>query len=168
MTVKVKVEGFRELDRALGDLTKAAARGAVRRAMKRSAEPILVAAEPNVPVDDGGLKESLSIASRLAPAVARSSRRLGDSKSSVQLFVGPSWPEGAHGHLVEFGTGPRYKKNGAYVGEMPAQPFLRPAWSAEMRPTLKRLAKYLGEEVQKSTERARRKAARAAAKRTQA
>lgn len=37
--------------------------------------------------------------------------------------------EGArHGHLVEFGTGPRQKKDGSSTGAMPAQPFLLPAW----------------------------------------
>lgn len=37
--------------------------------------------------------------------------------------------EGArHGHLVEFGTGPRQHKDGGSTGAMPAQPFLMPAW----------------------------------------
>jgi len=35
-----------------------------------------------------------------------------------------------HSHLVEFGTDDRYHKSGKYVGKMPMQPFLRPAWDA--------------------------------------
>lgn len=34
-----------------------------------------------------------------------------------------------HAHLVEHGTGPRYQdETGKYVGEMPANPYWRPAW----------------------------------------
>ncbi len=31
-------------------------------------------------------------------------------------------------HLIEYGTGPRYTRGGAYRGHMPAKPFMRPAW----------------------------------------
>ena len=40
MSVTMKLEGFAELERELEKLTKAAGRGALRRALRTSAEPL--------------------------------------------------------------------------------------------------------------------------------
>jgi len=160
VSVSFKVEGLRDVERALDDLSKATGRAALRRALKKSAQPLVEGVKRRAPVDDGSLRDSVAIAARLAPSVAKVARRLGDPKSSVQLYLGPKWPEGAHGHLVEFGTAPRVKKStGQAVGAMPAQPFMRPAWEAGQAAVLKRLETNLWSEVTKSLERARRKAA---------
>lgn len=38
------------------------------------------------------------------------------TKNTVYYVVGPSWPKGAHGHLMEFGTGQRWTLTGKYRG----------------------------------------------------
>jgi len=81
------------------------------------------------------------------------------------MYVGPSYTlaDGApHGHLVEFGTGPRQTKAGRSTGAMPAQPFMRPAWMQDQRKLLERLQRETWSELEKSIVRARRKAERAA------
>jgi len=45
-----------------------------------------------------------------------------------EAFVTVGSPEARHGHLVEFGTGERFHKDGSPTGTMPAAPFLLPAW----------------------------------------
>ncbi len=49
------------------------------------------------------------------------------SGSGVAIgFIGPRWPLGAHGHLVEHGTKARYAKDGDFRGVMQPKPFLAP------------------------------------------
>lgn len=45
--------------------------------------------------------------------------------NAVVAIVGTAWPEGAHGHLVEFGH--ELVKNGVTIGFVPPHPWLRPA-----------------------------------------
>lgn len=46
----------------------------------------------------------------------------------LQGFVTAGDTDARHGHLVEFGTEERQRKDGASTGTMPAIPFLLPAW----------------------------------------
>lgn len=45
--------------------------------------------------------------------------------NAVVAIVGTAWPEGAHGHLVEFGH--ELVKNGVTIGFVAPHPWLRPA-----------------------------------------
>lgn len=67
----------------------------------------------------------------------------GDLKRSIRpkyfdggfsATVVPRKPKGAHRHLVEYGTGSRYTRSGAYRGRMPKMPFMEPAERAADRP----------------------------------
>lgn len=51
-------------------------------------------------------------------------RTLGDLQAAVTVGS----PEARHGHLVEFGTEERQRKDGSSTGTMPAEPFLLPSW----------------------------------------
>ena len=157
MTVQMKLEGFQELDRELEKLSKAAGTGVLRRALKKSAEPMAELAASIAPVDDGDLKNSITVSTKLDKDVARSHRRMfKNSRSAVEMFVGPSYNLGAggrHGHLLEFGT---YK--------MSPRPFARPAWDQDKQNVIERLKKDIWAEIEKATARAERKAARQALK----
>jgi hypothetical protein len=74
------------------------------------------------------------------------------TRNGVYGKVGARNPQGAAGHLVEFGTGPRWKRSkakpgresrGGYCGVMPANRFMHRAISF-VRPGLERA---MGEEV---------------------
>jgi HK97 gp10 family phage protein len=69
------------------------------------------------------LRDSLAIGSKLSKSQKR--KRFGAKRGAVELFVGATWPKGAHAHLLEFGT--RF---------MSPKPFMRPAWDGNERRAL--------------------------------
>ena len=167
-TTYFKLEGGRELERALGELSKATAKAVVRRVLLDAAEPIRAQAEANAPVRSSGkktfrlskggallerrrgaLKMHVGKGTRLSKNQARLNRKLG--KSEVEVYVGT---RDRIGRLVEFGT----------QGTRP-QPFLRRAWLAEGgQRAVTRIGSGLGVEIDRAARRAARRTARLAAK----
>ncbi|MFC0246794.1 HK97-gp10 family putative phage morphogenesis protein [Falsochrobactrum ovis] len=150
--VTIKIEGLKELDQALGELPRATGKNVLRRVIREAAEPMARAARAKAPWDEGHLRESIDVSTRLSRRQAGIHRRMFNSdRASVEMFVGP----GTHpqGHLREFGSDGH-----------PPHPFMRPAWDAEKRPTLDRIANSLWMEIDKAAKRLARKAARQAAK----
>ena len=151
MVTTVKVEGFSELDKQLEKLTKAAGKGVLRRSLKKAGQPMADAMQNMAPRGDTAtdrLAESVKIGPKLSKRQASMHRRMfRDDKASVEMFVGPG-PDPAAWNQ-EFGN----VNHGA-------QPFARPAWDQEARPTLDRLGKIMWEELEKSIVRAERKAAK--------
>lgn len=141
----ISISGLRELDKALGELSRAAARGVLRKVIRETAEPMARAARSGAPVDDGHLVESIGISSRLSKRQAGMHRKMfANDRASVEMFLGP----GPHpqGHLREFGS------DGA-----PPHPFMRPAWDAHKESTLKGVAASLKFEIFAAAARAARK-----------
>tara|TARA_R110000868_G_scaffold25149_3_gene98218 strand:+ start:2306 stop:2806 length:501 start_codon:yes stop_codon:yes gene_type:complete len=162
-----KLEGFKELETALAEIEKkATAKGVMRRALKKAAQPVVDAAigfAPEGPT--GNLKKSITISTKLSKRQAAKNRKLvADGKAAVEMFIGPDYNvAGRHAHLVEFGTGPHIN-GGTFAGSQhpgtAPQPFMRPAWDAEGRKTLDRLGKEMWSEIEKTAARAAKKAAR--------
>lgn len=137
--MRVRVEGLRELDRALGELPKATGRNVLRRTGVKALEPMAEAARTQAPVEFGDLKDSIAVSTR-AP---RRHRRA----STVEVYMGP----GPHPQAItqEFGT-----------FFHPAQPFMRPAWDGGKTELLESVKSDLAEEIGKAAQRLARKAAR--------
>lgn len=153
MAQTVRIEGLRELDKALSQLPKNTGKNVLRRTLREAAKPLINTAEqlapdrPGKPPND--LSASIAISSRLNKNQRRAIR--GMSKSFVQMYVGPnSAVPHAHGSWQEFGT----------VNHGP-QPFMRPAWDQTNKAVLDNIAKTLGKEITKAAARLARKAARA-------
>jgi hypothetical protein len=146
--VKIKLEGFAELDKGLADLSKAAGKGALRRALKTAAEPVAAAANALAPVGDtGNYAQSFHYGTKLTKRQAKLHRKMfKDDKASVEGFVGTTDPAGVQQEFGNQNHGP--------------QPALRPAWDAEAQPTLDRLKTELATEIDKAVARARKRAAR--------
>ena len=159
MSVKLKIEGAGDIERALAELASGTAKGAARRAMKKTLQPVAQMAEG---LSDGKFK--VAVTSKLSKRQARGARA-DRGRSKLALYVGPVQQDGSpspHAHLSEFGTAPRFHaKSGKAVGAMPAQPFLRPAWDASTELMLATLRRETWKEIEKTLERAKRKAARA-------
>ncbi|OIQ32307.1 MAG: hypothetical protein BM562_05410 [Alphaproteobacteria bacterium MedPE-SWcel] len=157
MAVKMKIEGAGDIERALAELARGTAKGVMRRAMKKSLKPVAEAAEAISPF-------AIAVTSKLIARQQRDARR-DRGRSKVVLYVGPVTPDGdgaPHAHLYEFGTGPRVQTStGRSTGAMPARPFLRPAWDMSQPIMLATLRREVWAEIEKTVERARRKAARA-------
>lgn len=176
--VRVKVEGLKELDAALGELSKATARNTMRRALINAAEPMRAAAERNAPVDTGKLKRSIIVTSKIDNKAGKSEyaavMRGGGSKSqAVQAMRDARRAKGIGESFAEAFMGPA--KGGkrdsikAVVQEFgsrkqAAQPYLRPAFDAEAQNVIGNIKAELSAEIDKAAKRARARAARKAAK----
>lgn len=156
MSVKFKMEGGGDIERALAEIARGAAKGVGRRAIKKALQPVADAADAASPF-------TVKVTSKLTARQAREAR--GDrGRSKVVQYVGPVQPDGTdapHAHLYEFGTVARVQTStGKSVGVMPARPFMRPAWDTHKGQMLETLKREVWAEIEKAAERARRKSSR--------
>ncbi|MGR3813407.1 MAG: HK97-gp10 family putative phage morphogenesis protein [Cognatishimia activa] len=152
MTIEFKVEGFSELEEALDQLSQSTGKSALRRAMKKAAQPLADLANAKAPVGKTGeYATSFSYSTRLNKRQGRLHRRtFKNDRASIEGFVGTNDPAGVQ---QEFGN-----------VNHPPQPALRPAWDQDKMSLLDRLGQFMWAEIKKSMARAERKAARIAAK----
>lgn len=170
------VEGLRELDDALGELTKGVARNTLRRALLTAGQPmanLMQTMAPDDPATTGrhDLKTNIAISTKADGADAgkaafsqalRGGGSRGDALSAMksaragaafaEVYVGPT-KDAFHGRFQEFGT-PHHGP----------QPFVRPAFDGDAAAMIGRLKDEVATEIAKSVGRARAKAARQAAK----
>lgn len=144
MAVTFKIDGLKELDRNLQKLKRATAKNVARKVMKEAGEPIAAAARRNAPIEEGHLRESIDVGTKLTRRQAALHRKM--SPDAVEVFVGPNDPAGVQ---IEFGN-ERHS----------AQPFMRPAWDGTKDEALRIVTHRLGPEIDKAAERAARKAAK--------
>lgn len=136
MTVTMKITGLGEIRLMLKELPTATEKNAVRKALIDAAQPIVLDAANRAPVDQGELRKAMIASTQIVRGQKKYVKKTG--KDGVRAFIGPNYSRTSkgkgyapHAHLVEFGTGPRYHRGtGKYVGQMPAQPFMRPAFDA--------------------------------------
>lgn len=155
-----KLIGARELEENLLALPERLARSTLDRALRQVAQPIADAAKArsprNPPTPDNA--DKIIVSKQLSRRQRRGVTKEGRNVRIVYIGVRPS----PIAHLIEFGSGPRYTKGGAYRGQMPAQPYMRPAWDGGWRRALDDFGTILGREIERSATRlARRNAKRA-------
>lgn len=148
MSMTVKLSGFAELEKKLDQLTKAAGKGVLRRALKKAAMPIADAANDFAPVGaTGGYAQSFSYSTKLTKRQRGLHRKMfRDDKAAVEGFVGTSDPASVQQEFGNINHGP--------------QPALRPAWDGGREQLLEDLGRELWTEFEKSAARAARKAAK--------
>jgi len=143
-----KIEGLRELDRALGQLPKATGKNVLRRVLKEAGEPIARAARDRAPKLELHLYENIDVGTKLTRRQASLHRRMfKDDRASAEAFVGASDPAGMQ---QEFGN-----------ERHDPQPWLRPAWDATKQRALFIIEHLLWTEIDKAAKRVARKAAKA-------
>lgn len=148
--VRMKLIGAKDLERSLLALPERLQKSTIDRALMRAGMPI--AADAASRVNRAGGKPDVADKITVSKTLSRRQRRgtkKEDGTRTVYIGVRPA----PHAHLIEFGTGPRYTKAGAYRGSMPANPFMRPAWDAGWRPALDDIGKIIGEEIERSARR---------------
>lgn len=163
-SVRMNVQGLAEVEKALDNLGKSVGRSVLRRSLRKAAAPMRDRAKELAPVDDGELRDSIIVGGMLNKSQRSKHRNLtAEERSAVELFVGPSYKLGAggrHGHLVEFGTAPHIV-GGLFAGAQhpgtALQPFMRPAFDAEARPTIERLKPLLWAEIDRAARRQAKK-----------
>lgn len=140
----VKVEGFKELARALEELPKSAARNTLRRVLKKAAEPVREDAQAKAPQLTGRLKLSIVTGNQLTRRQKADARK--EALYFAETHVGTA---SGHGIPQEFGT-----------VNHPAQPFMRPAWDGNKGRALKIIGDELGTEIEKTARRRAKKLAK--------
>lgn len=185
--MKIDLQGFDDLEKALGEVATRSTQVAImRRALGKAAQPMAEMARRFAPIDGGDLEAGIRISARATNEVGRAAfaavmrQTGGDTEAAVGamraarrafkavnpaaiLYMGPTqdiW----YAKFVEFGTRPR-TNGGRFPGTQhpgtAPQPFLRPAFDAEARPTIDRLAPLIWAEIEKHAQRQARRAARA-------
>lgn len=150
MKVSVSIEGFRELDAALGELPKAIAKGVMRRVLSKAATPIAEAAARLAPEFSGELRDSIAASTKLSKRQARKNRKAG-GRSYVEVYAGAGVLPQAH--LREFGA-----------DHHAPEPFMRPAWDGGKDAALEGIKGDLAAEIDRAATRIAKKQARLIAK----
>ncbi len=141
----VRVEGLKEVKDALRELPNSTAKNIMRRILLKRAEPIAEAARKFAPVDEGHLRASIGVSTKLTRRQRKKHKK--PDKDDVEVYVGPGTDPAAH--LQEFGT-----------VDAPAQPFMRPAWDQEKGKLLDNIAADLWVEIKKAVARIAKKKAK--------
>lgn len=161
----IRIEGMKELDRALQKLKAGTARNVVKRGLEAALQPVASAAKANAPrtnrTGDGyvHLADTIVVSAKLNEQESKFAHRL--PRTVTQMYVGADSP---HAHLIEFGTGPRHHKSGRFVGSVSPEPFMRPAWEANKDAVLASLVASVRAELEKTIARAAKAAAKKAAR----
>lgn len=156
----MKLEGLRETQRALQRLPDALQKELVTAALIDAAQPMRdMAAElaPDAPPIGVGLSDNIVVSDKLSGPASQEEQPA--RRDEVKVYVGVDGLKpgiAPHGILNEFGTGPRYHESGKYVGEMPAQPFMRPAFDGTARTVIRRFARSVKVIVENAARRVRR------------
>lgn len=145
----VRLEGFRELERALNELPKSTGRNVLRRVAKGALEPMADKARGMAPVERGDLKQSIQVSEKRTKRVTRLNRF--DRNTGVEVAMGPVSGKGVlnYATFAEFGT-----------NDTRARPFMRPAWESGKDDALEYVKANLGSEIEKTAKRLAKKAAR--------
>ncbi|WP_371346081.1 HK97-gp10 family putative phage morphogenesis protein [Ancylobacter sp. IITR112] len=173
--LKVSVQGLKELDAALGELSKATAKGVMRRALLKAAQPMVDRAAALAPKDKGDLSASIIAATKNSVEGDAGKRafgetlRAGGSKAEARAALRSARREaGVGASFVEVSVGPAKAKTKraaikAVVQEFgsvkqPPHAYMRPAFAATRDQVLGQIKTELTSEIDKA---ARRAAARA-------
>lgn len=173
--ISIRVDGLKELDKNLATLSKATARGVLRRTLVQAAKPMVAAAQAKAPRDTGVLASSITAGARVnnvagkaefaavmrsggskgeAVQALRDARRSAkDSASFAEVFVGPAVRPKSEpkNRVLEFGGG---------RGDRAPQPFMRPAWDQTKGQVLDRIKDELALQISKAAARAALRAAK--------
>lgn len=170
MTVKLTLQGGRQLDAALRELKTVTARRVGDRAMVAALKPVLDDAVRMAPVGDHTADharrfhyvETLGIGKKLNASQAAAEKKISGvpAQHLLMRYVGSSSPLA---HLFEFGTGQRRHKDGSSTGRMAPHPHMRAAWDANLDAVFNTMVERLGIEVDKAAKRAAKKALKAKA-----
>lgn len=142
-----RIDGLKELDRALGELPKATGRNVLRRVLKHVAQPVKEAMEAGAPRLTGFTSKSIAVGPKLNPAQRRDQKA--ETKSSSEIHIGSK--RGSAAVFEEFGT-----------IKQPASPYMRPAWNATQAKVISDIGGQLAMEISKAATRVARKKARQA------
>lgn len=148
---KVKLSGFRELDKALSELPKATAKNVLRRIAKGALAPMADNAQRLAPRDTGDLQVSIVVSEKRTRRAKQAPKRQkvngkwrSDPSTGIEMAMGPASGKGVLNYATfrEFG-----RVNQA------AHPYMRPAWNGGAEGALDYIKDNLSEAIDKAAAR---------------
>ncbi|MVA47330.1 hypothetical protein GOZ83_19945 [Agrobacterium vitis] len=137
-----KVEGLKELEAALSEMKASTGKRITTKVLRDAGQPIADAAAAKAPILTMTLYENIGVGTKLT----KRQGALFQKQSPVEVYVGASDPAGVQ---VEFGN-----------DQQAAEPFLRPAWDSGKDRALDKIISGLWTSINKSAQRAARRAAK--------
>ena len=134
----IKLEGVEGLHEALGEFKKSTERTILRRAAVKALTPVIERAKQLAPVDDGNLRDSLTVGGKLTGKLKAAAKA--DPPEGVRVFAGTA---NRNGVPREFGS-----------VRSPPEPFLRPAWEAGKEGVLRDVQSELADAIERTRKRA--------------
>lgn len=148
----VRLEGFRELDLALANLSKATAKNTLRRIARGALEPMADNASAKAPHRSGRLAYSITVSEkRTARARWQNGKFKSSASTGIVMAMGPASGLGTLNYATfdEFGT-----------VDTPAFGFMRAAWDAGAYQAMEYVKMNLSIEIDKAALRYARKIAK--------
>ncbi len=155
MEFTLETRGIQEAIKILQSLKKDVTRLDFERSAEKGLENVRRAAIANVRAVTRRRTGRLQDAIVIKRMDARVRRRYGYFAGS---YVGVDYKKAPHGHLIEYGTGPRFRttKSGvkSRTGTHKATPFLRPAYQENRELIFRDARSELGDRIQRKINRA--------------
>jgi len=138
--IDISLTGDKALQKKLNRLPKVMQKKIVRKALREGARPVLASARSKAPVRTGAMKKSLKLRARRA----RRGNFGVEVRTGTRAELGiPENDPGYYPFSVEFGH-----------GNVPAQPFMRPALDENREPALKIIGREIGRGVEQEGKKA--------------
>lgn len=159
--VGIAISGLDDLAKMFDAIGTVGTKQALGNALSKSLKPMAAEANRLAPENDEDvrpagavkLKGSVIIRSRLNRSQMR---KRGGRREAVERFVGSTAP---HALPIEFGHA-IVTRDGEHVGNVPAQPFMRPAFDMHARSANRVFIGLIGKEIERVGRRYRRQAER--------
>jgi len=147
--MKLRTEGFAEMEKALGVFSKATARNILRRTGLEALRPVADGMKGKAPKRLEDLVEAIDVGTKRQ----KGAKKHFPDSSTVEVYAGVS--------VVGGGMPPQATQQEFGNEHHGPQPYARPTWDREERPTLERTKDALANEIDKSRQRAQRRAMKA-------
>jgi hypothetical protein len=142
----ISTSGFKEMEAALGELTKATGKNVLKRAGLKAIAPVADVMKAKAPKDFHDLEEAIDYGSKRA----KGAKKHFNDPGTVEVYAGVS--------VVGGGMPPQATQQEFGNEHHGPQPYGRPSWDQEKMPTLERTKDELRPELDRAVARARRKA----------
>lgn len=166
--IRVQAIGFKELEKALGELSRATRKNVAKRALMKAAKPIADDAKGSVRKRTRALANSIKVVSPentvgKAEYAAAMSAGLGKGAASAAMRKARRGAPGQDRVTVLIATGQLPQATMLEFGteNAPPYPYMRPAWDSGKDGALNDLKRTLTDEVEKAAARVKAKALKA-------
>lgn len=164
MSIHIKLDGYKELDELLSGMgDHINQKSVVRSALRKAGRPLILSARKKIANYSKTVANSITVnyQNREGDTIGIGPKKKGKwVETEPGIYDGSNVKDPWYAHFIEFGTSGtgRFKKAGRkrYRADMPARPFMRPAWAETQAQVITDFGKTMAEVLQKYIERKRK------------